>query len=69
MIMILLIDPRLKGPFPGWFWESSSDLEGFPFQGQMATYGGGGFNIDLGNVINYACHPLDCIWPVGNCHI
>lgn len=42
-------DPQYDGPYPGWFWESSSDLDGFPFKGQLATYGGGGYNVELGH--------------------
>ena len=41
-------DPDYEGPYEGWYWESSNDLDGFPFRGVMATYGGGGFNIELG---------------------
>jgi len=40
-----------EGPYPGWFWQSSADLDGFPFPGQLATYGGGGFNIELGEFV------------------
>ena len=49
--VILVVNLAAKdydGPYPGWFWESSSDLDGFPFRGMLATYGGGGFNIELG---------------------
>jgi len=42
-------DKSYDGPYPGWFWESSGDLDGFPFSGMLATYGGGGFNIELGH--------------------
>lgn len=55
-LMIMLIEPEYEGPYPGWFWESASDLDGFPFAGQEATYGGGGFNIELGKftaIIHY----------------
>lgn len=46
------LDPNHDGPYEGWYWESSSDLDGFPFTGVMALYGGGGFNIELGNYLN-----------------
>lgn len=44
------------GPYPGWYWESSSDLDGFPFKGLMATYGGGGFNLELGTIAVTVIH-------------
>ena len=53
--MYILSDPDYDGPYPGWFWESSSDLDGFPFPGIKATYGGGGFNIELGMSIYEIC--------------
>ena len=60
--MYILSDPDYDGPYPGWFWESSSDLDGFPFPGIQATYGGGGFNIELGMSICEICRENVKMW-------
>ena len=43
--LLLAVDPELDA---AWIYRSWKELDGYPYWGRMATYGGGGYVASLG---------------------